>query len=120
MTNAKMEGQSMRNTHQTIMVLGLLFLIPAFTIQQPTTTSAPYGSNRPLPEPVIFGEGTISTGDMDLNAAFTPDGKTLYFTKRTPKFQLWAIVVSHFQRGQWSEPEMAEFSGQYSDFDPFI
>jgi len=120
MTNAVMEDQSMRNTHQKIMGLSLLFLIPAFAIQQRPSSSTSYGSTRPLPEPVIFGEGTISTGDMDLNAAFTPDGQTLYFTKRTPKFQFWVIVVSHFQRGRWSEPEVAEFSGQYSDFDPFI
>jgi Tol biopolymer transport system component len=77
-------------------------------------------SQEVMAEPKIFAEGVISTGDMELNAAFTPDGKTLYFTKRTPKLQFWAIVVSHFQNGKWSAPEMADFSGQYSDFDPFI
>jgi Tol biopolymer transport system component len=57
---------------------------------------------------------------MELNAAFTPDGKTLYFTKRTPRPMLWFILVSHFRNGKWSTPEIAEFSGQYSDFDPII
>ncbi len=80
----------------------------------------PYASAQPLPEPKVFGEGLISTGDMELNAAFTPDGKTLYFTKRTPAPQLWFILASRFQAGKWSVPEMAEFSGQYSDFDPFV
>jgi Tol biopolymer transport system component len=120
MTDLVKEDRSMRNTHQKIMSLGLLFLIPWFATQQSAPSSAPYSSTRPLPEPVIFGEEIISTGDMDLNAAFTPDGQTLYFTKRTPKLQFWVIVVSHFQRGRWSAPEVAEFSGQYSDFDPFI
>src|SRR5215475_10389268 len=121
MTNAVMEDLSMRNAPQKILGLSLLFLIPAFVIQQRAPSSAPYGSTRPMPEPIVFGEGTISTGDMDLNAAFTPDGRTLYFTKRTPKFQFWAIVVSHFQRGKWSEPEMAELSGQYkTDFDIWV
>jgi Tol biopolymer transport system component len=73
-----------------------------------------------LPEPRLFGEGVISTGDMELNAAFSPDGRTLYFTKRTPTPQMWFILVSRFQNGKWGEPEMAEFSGQHSDFDPFI
>jgi Tol biopolymer transport system component len=118
MTNAVMENQSMRKMRQKIISLSLVFLTSAFAIQQ--RAPSPYGSTRPLPEPIIFGEGTLSTGDMDLNAAFTPDGRTLYFTKRTPKFQFWVIVVSHFQRGRWSEPEVAEFSGQYSDHDPFI
>jgi len=71
-------------------------------------------------KPTLFAEGIISTGDMELNAAFTPDGKTLYLTKRTPRPLLWVIVVSHFQAGKWSVPEVAEFSGQYSDFDPII
>jgi len=71
-------------------------------------------------EPSLFAEGIISTADMELNAAFTPDGKTLYFTKRTPRPLLWVIVVSHFGGGKWSPPEVAEFSGQYSDFDPII
>src|SRR5690242_8030043 len=70
--------------------------------------------------PELFESGRISTGDMELNAAFTPDGKTLYFTKRSPKPQLWVIVLSHLKRGQWSAPEVAPFSGQYSDFDPFV
>jgi Tol biopolymer transport system component len=70
--------------------------------------------------PALFEPGRISTGDMELNAAFTPDGKTLYFTKRSPKPQLWVIVASHLRRGGWRAPEVAEFSGQYSDFDPFV
>jgi Tol biopolymer transport system component len=108
----------MRNVCLKIISLGLVLLTSAFAIQQ--SAKGPYGSTRPLPEPIVFGEGTISTGDMELNTAFTPDGRTLYFTKRTPKYQFWIIVVSHFQRGGWSEPEVAEFSGQYGDFDPFI
>jgi len=35
-------------------------------------------------QPTMFGAGVISTGDMELNAAFAPDGRTLYFTKRSP------------------------------------
>ena len=79
-------------------------------------TREPYQSSQPE----LFGVGIISTGDMELNAAFTPDGQTLYFTKRTPRFQLWTILVSSLKRGSWSTPQVAEFSGQYADFDPFI
>jgi Tol biopolymer transport system component len=71
-------------------------------------------------QPTMFGPGIISTEDMELNAAFTPDGRTLYFTKRTPKAQLWTILVSTLKESRWSTPRVAEFSGQYSDFDPFI
>ena len=80
----------------------------------------PYAAGYGLPEPRLFGEGIISTGDTELNAAFTPDGTTLYFSKRTPRLQFWAIVVSSFQQGAWRTPEVATFSGQHNDVDPFV
>ena len=71
-------------------------------------------------EPQLVGEGVISTGDDESHPAFTPDGKTLYFLKNDPGFNHWTIVVSHEEDGKWSEPEVAPFSGQFSDADPFI
>lgn len=73
-----------------------------------------------MTQPVIFGTGVISTGDFDSHPAFTPDGKTLYFVRSTPTFSLWTILVSQFVKGKWSTPQVAPFSGQYSDADPFI
>jgi Tol biopolymer transport system component len=71
--------------------------------------------------PELFAPGVISTQDYELNAAFTPDGRTLYYTKSTPQFGgLLTIVVSHLRGGNWSTPEVAEFSGQWSDADPFV
>lgn len=81
---------------------------------------APYASPNPLPEPAVFAPGVISTGDYETHPAFTPDGKTIYFLKNTPTFSFWTIVDSHFSGGHWSTPEVAPFSGQYSDADPFI
>src|SRR5262245_47052215 len=80
----------------------------------------PYASTQPIPEPRLFAEGIISTGDDESHPAFSPDGKTLYFLKNTPSFDFWTIVVSSFERGHWRTPEVAAFSGQYSDADPFI
>ena len=88
---------------------------------QPTTQlKHPYASDKPLTEPAIFGPGIISTGEYDTHPAFTPDGKTLYFLRSTPNFNLWTILVSRFENGKWRTPEVAPFSGQYSDADPFI
>jgi Tol biopolymer transport system component len=70
--------------------------------------------------PVIFGDGVISTGDFESHAAFAPDGLTLYYLKSTPAFSFWTIVVSRFIEGRWTVPEVAPFSGRYSDADPFI
>jgi Tol biopolymer transport system component len=72
-------------------------------------------------QPELFAPGVISTPDYELDASFTPDGRTLYFTKSTPQFgTLLTIVVSRLRDGKWSKPEVAEFSGQWSDADPFV
>ncbi len=114
--------------HYLLAPIALAILLLLALVGFPISTGAnhlasarqPDGSDKPTAEPALFAEGIISTGDMELNAAFTPDGKTLYFTKRTPRPLLWVIVVSHFRGGKWGAPEVAEFSGQYSDFDPII
>jgi Tol biopolymer transport system component len=73
-----------------------------------------------LSAPTLFGEGVISTGDDESHPAFTPDGETLYFLKNTPIFNHWTVVTSQYSDGKWNTPEVAPFSGQYSDADPFI
>ena len=80
----------------------------------------PYASKQPITEPTIFGSGVISTGDFDSHPAFTPDGRTLYFLRSSPNFNLWTIVVSHFENNHWTTPEVLPISGQYRDADPFI
>jgi WD40-like Beta Propeller Repeat len=74
----------------------------------------------PLPTPALFADGTISTADDDMDAAFTADGRTLYFTKSHSGQRLGVIVVSHFENGRWSAPQVAPFSGRFTDYDPFI
>ncbi len=79
-----------------------------------------YTVSNPMPQPRIFGEGVISTGDYDTHPAFTPDGRTLYFLKCTADIRTCTICVSHFKNNHWTEPAVAPFSGQYWDVDPFV
>jgi Tol biopolymer transport system component len=80
----------------------------------------PYAAKAPLQAPAVFAPGVISTGDFESHPAFTPDGSTLYFLKDAPNFSFWTIVVSNFQNGKWQAPQVAPWSGQYRDADPFI
>jgi Tol biopolymer transport system component len=73
-----------------------------------------------LCQPVLFAPGVISTPDNERSAAFTPDGDTVYFVKRSPEPYYSVICVSARVNGQWGTPRVAEFSGRYNDTDPAI
>lgn len=103
-------------------LLALPLLAAALTAGQTASRAGepPYGSAKPLVEPTIFGEGVISTRDHESGAAFTPDGRTVYFVRSTPDLSLRVILVSRFEGGRWGTPEVAPFSGQYADTDPCL
>jgi Tol biopolymer transport system component len=93
---------------------------PPATAQTPPAAQTPYGAAGPIPEPVVFGEGVISTGEYESHPGFTPDGRTLYFVRSTPEFTDWKIFVTEYADGKWSTPKMAPFSGSHRDADPFV
>lgn len=97
-------------------VLLLCYRSPQMRFVLPIVALACFAQG-PSVAPELFGEGVISTPDYELNAAFLPDGKTVYFTKSTANLGHWAIVSSRFENGKWTEPQVAPFSGQYSDAD---
>jgi hypothetical protein len=68
------------------------------------------------PAPEIFSPGVISSPANDGSPTFTPDGNTIYFTRSTAAWG--AILESHKKNGQWTEPEIASFSGQWPDSSP--
>jgi WD40-like Beta Propeller Repeat len=82
--------------------------------------TASYDSATPLQHATLFAPGVISIGDYESHATFTPDGREIYFLKMAPNFSRWTIFVSRHRDGRWSEPEVAPFSGQYQDADPYI
>ena len=68
----------------------------------------------------IFGKNVISTGDFEFNASFTPDSKTVFFSKATVNFGYIAIFYSIEKNGKWASPEAVNFTGTYRDTDPFV
>src|SRR5690606_29111316 len=51
----------------------------------------------------------------------TVDKKFAFFTKALlPDWRMMSIVKTSFKNGKWSSPLLADFSGQYLDFDPSI
>ena len=71
----------------------------------------------------IVAPGVISTEADEVGAAFTPDGRTLYFTRRSPTTStptVSVIFVSRLANGRWGTPEVASFSGRYRDSSPAL
>jgi hypothetical protein len=66
--------------------------------------------------PEVFAPGVISSPTHEGAPAFAPDGKTVYFYRSS--IQGSTILVSHWERGRWTKPEIAPFSGEWSDMEP--
>jgi hypothetical protein len=78
--------------------------------------SAATGAALVGPAPQIFSPGVISGPANDGSPTFSPDGNTLYFTRSTAG---WGVILeSHKNHGEWSEPDVAPFSGEWSDSSP--
>lgn len=71
-------------------------------------------------QPRLFAPGIVSTEFMETSATFTPDGKTVYFTRSDFQFTDNTILKSHFSSGKWREPEVASFSGIWRDSEPHV
>ena len=108
------------STRATCVVVTAAAMVACAGTPATAPAPAPYAIARALPEPILFGEGVISTGEFESHPAFTPDGRTLYFVRSTPQFTDWTIYVTHFADGRWSAPVVAPFSGKHRDADPFI
>ncbi|MEL6132859.1 MAG: hypothetical protein AAFR59_05795, partial [Bacteroidota bacterium] len=69
----------------------------------------------------ILHPGIISTPHDELNGVFSPDGKTFMYSVESPNRRYSTILFSELQPdGTWTYPEIAPFSGQFSDVDPLF
>jgi len=75
----------------------------------------PDAPERPLPGPELFAPGTVSTREFEGHEELAPDGRSLYFTIYNRAFDRDTIVVSRLEDGRWTQPEVADFSGRWSD-----
>lgn len=74
---------------------------------------------EPLPDsvPAAFLPGIVSTDSLDFNAAFSPDGRSFYFTRKIGSKT--KIHVTHYSEKHWVEPVPVAFGASgYSDADP--
>jgi Tol biopolymer transport system component len=68
----------------------------------------------------LFAEDVFGTNAGDYGIAFAPDGDTLYFTRTLPGSLSEAIHVMRRSNDGWSEPQVAAFSGDYQEKEPYV
>jgi Tol biopolymer transport system component len=82
--------------------------------------SGPYlGQEPPGMEGRLFAPGVLSTGMDELNAVFLPGGREVFFSLHRRGME-FVLVHMKEENGRWTEPEIAPFSGEYSDVDPAV
>ncbi len=92
--------------------LVLLLLAHAAMVVVAVAAETPEGDARPVP----VAPGVISGPQNDGSPTFSPDGKTLFFTRSTTH---WTVILeSRKESGQWSRPRLAPFSGSWPDSSP--
>ena len=70
--------------------------------------------------PELYGEGVFSTGAWDFFVALERDHLTAYLCRASADFTHFTILRTHLEDGRWSTPEVAPFSGRWSDADPHL
>jgi len=102
----------------------LLFLISCKTkteVKEGSLPNGAYFSQVADTTAQIFAEGIVSKAYQELNAVFSPDGKEFYYTVADPGRNFYAIMVyTQDENEDWAGPEVASFSGKFSDADPYI
>lgn len=90
----------------------------------PKETKNDLYNNPPFPIGTvsIFARDLISTHLNEYNITFSPDENTILFTiaNNTSANRFYTIFITEKKNGIWTKPQIAPFSGQFSDADPFF
>ena len=100
--------------HRTL----ILALLGAAVTSSSCRAPEPEWWEAPVPDPVVFAPGIISSEARDYDIAFTPDGREAYFTRRERRGSPQIFVSTHSQAG-WGDPVPAAF-GTGAEEAPFI
>src|ERR1700754_5084641 len=94
---------TMRTTVRTSELLSafVILLVSSCATRQNERAALTIPYPEPLPDsvPAAFLPGIVSTDSLDFNAAFSPDGKSFYFTRKINNKS--KIHVTHYSDGRW-------------------
>jgi Tol biopolymer transport system component len=80
-----------------------------------------FGQTPPDTIPVIFAPGIICLENrFEARGAFSPDGKTFYFTITNEDFSFRKILFCEYSNNKWTKPDTASFSKSFNNHEPFF
>ena len=99
-----------------------LLLISSFAFSQTNKPSIKTGLlfDQPPPgnSPTLFAAGIVSDEYGNRDMAISPAEDEIFYTIQYRGFTISVIMQSKKINGKWSKPEVAPFSGQFSDLEP--
>ncbi|HRI21814.1 MAG TPA: hypothetical protein PLA68_12715, partial [Panacibacter sp.] len=97
----------------------LLFMANTIQAQQKNLPANAY-FDEPVPAdiPVMFSDGIISDKFGNRDMAVSPLGDEIFYTLQSANGSINAIIHTSIINGKWTSPEVASFSGLYSDLEP--
>ena len=104
-----------------ILTLSILFVFSYCSRQesQPLQEGAYLGQKPPGKIPEIFAPGVITTEYHEHSSpAFSLDGSEVYWSVFINFYGPQVILTMWEKDGLWTHPEVASFSGQYTDGNP--
>ncbi len=91
---------------------------------EPTTASPTSAAPTPVAAaPEILAPDVISGNDEEYRITFSPDETVAYFARSVgffPQTRQATILESRLIDGEWTEPTVAPFSGEFPDIDPWM
>ena len=111
-----------RSAAQIAISFSAVFMLACCAQQNGFPTRDLYLSQKtPGDSPELFAPGIVSTHHHEHSSpAFSPDGSEVYWSVFVNFLGPQVILYSKEEDGRWAPPEVAPFSGQYSDGQPFL
>ena len=80
-----------------------------------------FGQTPPDTVPIIFAPGIICLDNrFEARGAFSPDGKSFYFTITNEDFTSQKIFFCEYLNNRWTKPDTASFSKTFNNHEPFF
>ena len=76
------------------------------------------GQKPPGRSPEVFAPGIVSQGFHEHNLTISPSGDEMLYVTSSRDHRYYAIIRVKSDGGIWADPEIAPFSGAYSDMGP--